>query len=41
MNKAQYIFPQVKVDIVDNDIITLSEGFADVDYPFIEDEETT
>ena len=40
MNKAQYIFPEIKVDMVDNDIITFSETFGDVDFPMIDDEET-
>ena len=37
--KTQYVLPEIKVDMVDNDIITFSENFGDVDYPFIEDEE--
>jgi hypothetical protein len=40
--KAQYILPEIKVDIVENDIITYSEQDQDenVDFPMLDEEET-
>jgi hypothetical protein len=38
--KAQYILPEIKVDIVENDIITYSEQDGNVDFPMLDEEET-
>jgi hypothetical protein len=38
--KAQYILPEIKVDIVENDIITFSEQGGNVDFPMLDEEET-
>ena len=37
--KAQYILPEIKVDIVENDIITFSETEGNVDFPMFPDDE--
>ena len=39
--KAQYILPEIKVDIVENDIITFSEQGGNVDFPMFPEEEET